>query len=406
VSGQSRMASANLAASGTVANTLQSGSSPGFQASGSYPVSGSGTLSPTLPFYKATRLADTSTNDATMKSPVDGGDTVIYPSNGQSPGISITDTDLQTVVAHLEELQFAQRSPQQPNPKVDRAIESVLATRPEWRARMAIMTSSVLLRQKILSILPPGGRAAGSAQLGSTHDWRTQFANNRSDHDWPKVDPREGSLPGGEYAPIRHPIERCRRDPTISSVASWTVPKAKRFAPGGESEKGATLHVQKNNTPGPGAYFKSLPRGVPFTTNGETVIYGPNHVFPSKSCLGHHMNPIHVDFTVLTSAPKWTMPRMRRNVSDVVVGNASQFTKASGGDGAISGGPIKSDAGCLSPGFIYEHYSAIRPVTDLAVRERGPRRSRSMPSIAGVRKVRVKNVPGKELDEGGNSSAA
>lgn len=362
--------------------------------------SGTGSANSTLPFYGATRFGDTG-NDATMKfSTADThGSTVIYPSSTQSPRNSSVDDDLQTVVAHLEAMQFSQRSPQQPNPKVDRAIESVLTNRPEWRARMAVMTSSVLLRQKILSILPPGGRAAGSAQLGSTHDWRTHFVNNRSDHDWPVVDPLEGCLPGGEAAPARHPVERKPIDPTISHVASWTIPKARRFAPGGESTKGAALHIQKNNTPGPGAYFKSLPRGVPFTSNGETVIYGANHVFPSKSCMGHHMNPIHVDFTVLTSQPKWTIPRMRRNVSDVVVGNAASGTRASGKDG----GPVKCDAGCLSPGFIYEQYSAIRPVTDLVVRERGPRRCASMPSIAGVRKVRVKEMAPEEKDAEGAS---
>lgn len=373
------MASANLAASA---------------ASGSPGLAGSGTLNASLPFYKATRLGDSldlNVSDATIKLPAhtDIANTVVYPSSTLSPRVSSTDQDLQTVVAHLEQMQFAQRSPQQPNPKVDRAIESVLSTRPEWRARMAVMTSSVLLRQKILTILPPGGRAVGSAQLGSTHEWRTQFANNCSDHNWPAVDPIEGCLPGGDFSPARHPVERKPKDPTISTPASWTIPKAKRFAPGGESEKGKVCHIQKNNTPGPGAYFKSLPRGVPFTSNGETVIYGANHVFPSKSCMGHHLNPVHVDFTVLTSQPKWTIPRMRRNVSDVVVGNAAQGTRASGKDG----GPVKCDAGCLSPGYIYEQYSSIRPVTDLAVRERGPRRTRSMPGLSGVRKVRVKDMP-------------
>lgn len=120
-------------------------------ASGSAKIPGSGSASATSPFYKATTLVSSSTtNDATIKfPPADAHDsTIIYPSSTQSPRNSSIDADLQTVVAHLEELQFAQRSPQQPNPKVDRAIETVLATRPEWRARMAVMTSSVLLRQK------------------------------------------------------------------------------------------------------------------------------------------------------------------------------------------------------------------------------------------------------------------
>lgn len=293
------------------------------------------------------------------------------------------ENDLAVVVAHLEEMQFSQRSPQQPNSKVDNAIETILATRPEWRSRMAVMTSSPLLRKKILTCMPPGGRAVGSAQLGSTHEWRTQFSKLRSDHDWPKVDPHEGSLPGGDTAPLRHPVERVALDPTLSWTPSYTVPKAARFAPGGESQKGGTLHVRKGATPGPGSYFKSLPRGVPFTSNGETVIYGANHVFPSKSCLGHLVNPVHVDYTVLTSQPKYTIPKMRRTVSDVAVGNACQDTRASGQDG----GPVKSDAGCLSPGFIYQHYSAVRPAA--LWEKNGPRRSRSVPGIPGVRKIRV-----------------
>lgn len=53
----------------------------------------------------------------------------------------------------------------QPSKEIDELIRSILADRPEWRQRMAVMTRSALLRQRILDCQAPGGRTLGCTVL-------------------------------------------------------------------------------------------------------------------------------------------------------------------------------------------------------------------------------------------------
>eukprot|EP00438_Fugacium_kawagutii_P008429 Skav234475 [mRNA] locus=scaffold1647:299761:302228:+ [translate_table: standard] len=46
------------------------------------------------------------------------------------------DSDLQSIVTHLENMQAQQRSPQQPNPQLDAMILHLIGARPERRQRM------------------------------------------------------------------------------------------------------------------------------------------------------------------------------------------------------------------------------------------------------------------------------
>merc|ERR1719197_1755499 len=79
---------------------------------------------------------------------------------------------LDRLIEVLEQLQGNQFSPQQPNPEVERLVTRVIRKRPEWRQRLAVKTSSMILRQKILNVPAPGGRAPGSYMYGKSHIWR------------------------------------------------------------------------------------------------------------------------------------------------------------------------------------------------------------------------------------------
>eukprot|EP00440_Ansanella_granifera_P055909 gb/GFBE01060601.1/.p1 GENE.gb/GFBE01060601.1/~~gb/GFBE01060601.1/.p1 ORF type:complete len:385 (+),score=41.05 gb/GFBE01060601.1/:1-1155(+) len=269
--------------------------------------------------------------------------------------------DLRSVVARMEAMQSQQRSPQQPNPELDAMIARLLAGHPERRHRMAVMTKSALLRKKILSMLPAGGRALGSAVLGATYYWRDRaLPDNYSDCNWPKVAHNQHGLhhlPGGEGAThhdalLRSPSDKRTYHPTLPSTEFYSIPRTKRFP--GTHHNGELNHaeVQKKGTPGPGAYFKSVPRGTAFSVDGgETVTLGANHTYPWKKSLGRQINPVDVDAVSQISAPCFSFPKTRRTVSDTVAGHGLQ-----------DGGPVKSDAGCLSPGHIYECHSTIRPM--------------------------------------------
>ena len=79
--------------------------------------------------------------------------------------IEFEDPGLEETIEALERMQSEQASIQQPSKKLDNLIKEILADRPEWRQRMAVMTKSPLLRQKILTLKNPGGRAVGSGVL-------------------------------------------------------------------------------------------------------------------------------------------------------------------------------------------------------------------------------------------------
>mmetsp|Transcript_13856 Transcript_13856/g.29002 ORF Transcript_13856/g.29002 Transcript_13856/m.29002 type:complete len:363 (+) Transcript_13856:153-1241(+) len=288
--------------------------------------------------------------------------------------------DLRDVVARLEELQMRQRSPQQPIPELDALLARVLAQRPEFRPRMAVLTKSALLRKKILSAEPAGGRQAGSAMLGTTFPWRKDRTEAFSDSNWPKVATHSEHglhhLPGGSSkhdGVLRCPADKIPMNPLLSHTPYHSVPSTKRF-PGthhnGELNK---KEVQKRGTPGPGAYSKSVPRGTAFSVDGgETIVLGANHVCPWKKALGRQINPIDVDATSLTSAPCYSFSKTRRTCSDTIVGH-----------GVMEGGPVKSDYGGLSPGPVYEHFGSMRPLTNPTLGFR--KRSRSTGSLTRIR---------------------
>lgn len=267
--------------------------------------------------------------------------------------------DLRSIVARMESLQSQQRSSQQPNPELDAMIAEQLVGHPERRHRMAVMTKSALLRKKILTQIPQGGRALGSGVLGSTYHRRQHaLPDDFSDHKWPKGVHNEHGihhLPGGEAhhdRVLRCPIDKRTYHPTLSSTEFYSIPSAKRF-PGthhnGEIDK---FKAQLVGNPGPGAYFKSVPRGTQFSVDGgETVVLGPNHTYPWKKCLGRQINPVEVDASTQVSAPCYSFPKMRRTLSDVASGHGLQ-----------DGGPVKTDLGCLSPGHVYELHSTMRPM--------------------------------------------
>ena len=61
----------------------------------------------------------------------------------------------------------------QPSKEIDELIRAILVDRPEWRQRMAVMTTSHLLRRRILEAKAPGARAAGS-MVGGGQGARSQ----------------------------------------------------------------------------------------------------------------------------------------------------------------------------------------------------------------------------------------
>merc|ERR1712157_547897 len=185
-----------------------------------------------------------------------------------------------------------------------------------------------------------GGRGAGSSVLGSTHPWRKKtLSDDFTDHNWPKAVTNEHGLhhlPGGTEkhdSVLRCPVDKIRMDPLLSHTPNYSVPRTKRF--GGCTHENGELNkaeAQKRGNPGPGAYFKSVPRGTSFAVDGgETMVMGANHVFPWKKSLGRQINPIDVDATSLPSAPCFTFAKTRRTVSDTSVGHGVQ-----------EGGPVKS----------------------------------------------------------------
>lgn len=268
--------------------------------------------------------------------------------------------ELRSIVARLEAIQSQLRSPQQPSPELDAILARVLAGRPEWRTRMAVMTKSVLLRKKILTQMPSGGRAVGSSMLGSTHTWRQEkLSDTCADHNWP----------GGTAKNVRvlqAPADKLRMNPTLSHSPNYSLSRDKRF------QEVDNLKPKGGGSPGPGAYFKSVPRGTQFSVDGgETVVLGANHHCPWKGCLGRQINPVDVDATTLTSAPAFSFSKTRRMISDTAMGHGSQF---------------KSDYGTLSPGMVYEHFGTMRPI---AGRSQCLGRSKSSPNFPRVRCVPV-----------------
>lgn len=298
--------------------------------------------------------------------------------------------DLRSVVARLEGLQGLQRSLNQPNPELDELIHEVIATRPEWRQRIAVMTKSALLRKKILMCIPQGGRALGSAVLGSSHPWRRRNPDNFTDHNWPKASTGYHGmnyLPGGttqDHANVlRQPADKIPMNPLLSHSECYSFGKVKRFH--GTKEDGTLdkFECQKRGTPGPGSYHKSIPRGPAFSVDGgETFHIGANHICPWKKPLGQHINPIGVDATHLHTAPCYTFPKTRRTVAET-----------SWGHGLQDGGPAKSDSGCLSPGPVYEHFGSMRPKAGTTHGFRSKfAKSRSTGSLLTTR-IRMVRVP-------------
>jgi len=268
---------------------------------------------------------------------------------------------LQGFVARMEALQSQKKSPQQTNPEIDSMIARLLVGHPERRHRMAVMTKSGLLRKKILSVVPAGGRALGSAVLGTTFPWRKQsLPDNFSDANWPKASHNDHGihhLPGG--GPDHDRVLRCPSDKrtyldaTMEASPFYSVPRTKRFP--GVHDHSFTIkkeELQKKGVPGPGSYFHSVPRGTAFSIDGgETIVLGANHTYPWKKSLGRNINPVDVDFTSLASGPCYSFPKTRRTLSDTVSGHGQQ-----------DGGPGKTDTGCLSPGHVYELHSTVRPL--------------------------------------------
>lgn len=315
--------------------------------------------------------------------------------------------DLRQILDQMENMQFAQRSPQQPNPELDRLIYQTFATRPEWRQRMAVMSKSSWLRKKLLMTMPPGGRACGSSVLGATHPHRGGMPDEFSDHNWPKVQVNHKGdyhMPGGtlkHHRLLNAPVDKIRVDPLMARSPDHSFPKNQRFPgchPSGEVNKDM---MQKRGTPGPGHYHKSLPRGVAFSADsGETIVFGANHMCPWKSALGHNINPVDVDHTTMTSQPKYSFSKTRRSISEPMSGHGMKYPKygTMSGHGLQDGGPCKSDLGCLSPGPVYEHFSTFGANTGRALSLK-PRRCRSLPSVAKVRCIPVEMPPEEPPDK-------
>lgn len=296
---------------------------------------------------------------------------------------AVDQEELRVIIAHLESLQAQQRSPQQPNPEVDVLLARVLAGHPEWRARMAVLSRSALLRRKILTALPQGGRAVGSSVLGSTHLWRKdKVPAHFTDHNWPNaLTTKLGlhQLPGGSArhdSLLRCPVEKIRIDPTISHSQCYSLPRAKRFEGVTETGEVNIAELQRRSTPGPGAYMKSVPRGTAFSDGGERAVFGANHICPWKKALGRQINPDNVDGTNLPSAPAYSFPMTRRTLSETAVGHVVQ-----------DGGLVKSDLGALSPGMVYEHLGSMRPASGPSLGFK--RRAKSTGAIPRVRCVPV-----------------
>jgi len=302
------------------------------------------------------------------------------------------DSDLQSIVTQLESMQAQQRSPQQPNLQLDAMILQLIDERPERRQRMAIMTKSALLRKKILTVIPRGGRAVGCGVLGATYEWRTKaLPDSYSDCNWPKAVHNQIGvhyLPGGgpeHDRLLRSPSDKRTLHPTLQSSEFYSIPRAKRFHgtfPNGELNP---EEVQKRAPPGPGAYMKSVPGGTAFTVDGgETIVLGANHTYPWKKAMGRQLNPIEADATTLESAPCYTFPKTRRMVADTFAGH-----------GLKDGGPVKTDTGSLSPGYVYELHSTVRPMYGTRTLDgtQSCVRRKTRTRLAGHMKPRVRCYP-------------
>merc|ERR1719444_256643 len=210
--------------------------------------------------------------------------------------------------------------------------------------------------------------------LGSTHPWR------------------QDKVVQDEFRPS--PSDKLPVHPLLSSSAFYSLPRNKRFP--GTKERSMEIDAaehQRRGNPGPGAYFKSQPRGTAFSVDGgETVVLGANHIAPWKKVLGHNINPVHVDGTTLRSSPCFSFSKTRRCASDTAIGHGCQ-----------DGGPAKTDRGCLSPGpAVYELHGTFQPSKTSSPGKPRIRKSASTP------KIRMKPVPTVEeyfsMDDDDSSS--
>lgn len=306
--------------------------------------------------------------------------------DGGSSADDILAASPQEIVRRLEEMQASQVSLQGPSREVDALLARVLAGRPELRPRLAVMCRSALLRNKVLAVLPPGGRGVGSGVLGTTHPWRKErLPDSYTDHNWPKVATGPGGLhqlPGGTCSHdslLRAPADKIRQHPTLAASGCFSVPKARRF-PSAKEQNERQFEIRSRQPPGPGHYSRSVPRGTAFSSDGgETVILGANHACPWKGCLGRQINPVDVDFTTGTHAPCFSFSKTRRAVTDPAMGQAMNS--------------VKSDFGNLSPGPVYELFGSMSPTSR---RSLAPRRTKSVPSISRARPVRMVHCPPEE----------
>ncbi|CAD7968420.1 unnamed protein product [Amoebophrya sp. A120] len=331
------------------------------------------------------------------------------------------DPGVEKAVDQLELMIANQVHSHEPSIEVVEAIRAVLADRPEWRNRMAVLTTSPILRQVILQTQAPGARIAGSSVLGATHPWRSfpsdpsgreplrlpSYAsksqrtrrnreNNpyRSDHNWPEVDPIRGCLAGLQDQEVsstdqqitphlpKCPIEQLRVDPTKTFSQRYSFPKDKRkdanYSPSNKTHNDAL----KVSDPGPGAYGQfsgyTGKLGLPFKV-GEQVVLGANHTFQFKRLLGYD------EVTNLSnhaSVPVFSFPKSRRTINEVQLGKYACVNSR------------KTDAGPLNPGMVYEHYSTFFPNNH----PKGTHgRSSSFPARAKSQKILMK----KEEREGG-----
>jgi len=221
--------------------------------------------------------------------------------------------ELRAVVECLEALQLQQRSPQQPNPRVDTLLAQVLADHPEWRGRMAVAAKSALIRRKILAAAPPGGHTSSmkhstnlSADSFQDQRWSSSFSSS-------SMPSRSSSMPSRS---IRDTVDGLHKDPTLFKAPSFSLSRSRRFEGLDESELGTPMELSSKISPGPGAYSKSLPRGPAFKDGWEKVVLGANHTCPWKTALGRQINPVHVDATSLPSAPAYSFSSSRRAASD------------------------------------------------------------------------------------------
>lgn len=271
------------------------------------------------------------------------------------------------MVQALEEMHHDQRTKGQPSSDIETLLKAVFADRPEWRQRMAVMTTSNVLRRKILDTMPPGGRQVGSAVLGATHPWRaavklpsgmvpkfeesdmyprysTNTGRYSGDHNWPKADPKTGKL-CREVLPS--PAETMLQHPKLTNCPSYSFGKGTRRVvadPIHDIWTEVWKPQVKNSTPGPGDYTESqFPGRVPMRWQNETVVLGANEKYGCKGMLSDRATRLSQHET----KPVYSFPLQRG--PDVAQGNHQ-----------ASNGAVKSDAGNLSPGFIYQQYGGFR----------------------------------------------